>query len=388
VKTRLFIVLFLLLLLGVGLLVYMGQRSRQSAAIHYSGTIEADEANLSFQVSGRVESVLADEGDKVEIGQILAHLDQSEFLARRNQVREELGRSVEGVERIKAVLDLQRMTLPDEVARAEAAVKSLQATLEELETGYRHQEVERGRLAMEQARLAMEKAGKDRDRFNELKKRGAISEKERESAELAYETAEREYARTRKAYDLLKEGPRIESIRTARARLSEGQAALRQARNNLGQTEITERELDGAQAQVRAASAALELAEIQLGHTLLKAPFPGTVTSRNLEPGEVVSPGREVISLADLSRIDLKIYVGETEIGKVHPGQAAEVRIDTFPGKTYEGRVTFVSPQAEFTPKIIQTHKERVKLVYLVKISIPNPQLELKPGMPADAWLK
>ena len=84
----------------------------------------------------------------------------------------------------------------------------------------------------------------------------------------------------------------------------------------------------------------------------------------------------------------VKIYVGETEIGKVKPGQKADVKVDSLPGKTFEGTVTFISPEGEFTPKIIQTQKERVKLVYLVEITVPNPNLELKTGMPADAVLK
>ncbi|MBU0986049.1 MAG: efflux RND transporter periplasmic adaptor subunit, partial [Proteobacteria bacterium] len=151
---------------------------------------------------------------------------------------------------------------------------------------------------------------------------------------------------------------------------------------------VTAKKISAARAQIQAANAALELAEIQLRHSRLKAPFKGTVTSRNVEPGEVVSPGREVLSLADLSSVDLKIFVSETEIGKVKPGQKVEVKTDTFPDKIYTGHVAYISPEGEFTPKIIQTRKERVKLVYLVKISLLNPELELKSGMPADAWLR
>jgi HlyD family secretion protein len=125
-----------------------------------------------------------------------------------------------------------------------------------------------------------------------------------------------------------------------------------------------------------------------LQYTRLLAPYNGIITSRNVEPGEVVSPGREVLTMADLSTVDLKIFVDETEIGKVKPGQDVDVKIDTFPNKVYKGKVTFISPEGEFTPKIIQTKKERVKLVYLVKVSIPNPSFELKSGMPADAWLR
>ncbi|HQK91639.1 MAG TPA: HlyD family efflux transporter periplasmic adaptor subunit, partial [Smithellaceae bacterium] len=109
--------------------------------------------------------------------------------------------------------------------------------------------------------------------------------------------------------------------------------------------------------------------------------------SRNIEPGETVNIGREVITIANLNRVDLKIFIDETAIGRVRPGQKADVVIDTFPGKAYSGTVSFVSPEGEFTPKIIQTQKERVKLVYLVKVSIPNPNHELKAGMPADARL-
>jgi HlyD family secretion protein len=102
----------------------------------------------------------------------------------------------------------------------------------------------------------------------------------------------------------------------------------------------------------------------------------------------VVLPGREVLSLSDLSSVDLKIFVGETEIGRIKPGQLVDIKVDTFPDKIYSGTVSFISSEGEFTPKIIQTQKERVKLVYLVKVFIPNPDLELKSGMPADAWLR
>ena len=152
--------------------------------------------------------------------------------------------------------------------------------------------------------------------------------------------------------------------------------------------EVKEKEVGAAQAHVRAAEASLRLAEVQLDFTRLKAPFQGIIASRNIEPGEVVSPGQEVISIADLTVVDLKIFIDETEIGNVKPGRSVDVKIDSFPNKIYKGKITFISPEAEFTPKIIQTQKERVKLVYLVKVAIPNADLELKPGMPADAWLR
>jgi HlyD family secretion protein len=278
--------------------------------------------------------------------------------------------------------------LPAEVDRAAAAVKALQAQLAEAESGYRSQEVERARLAADSARVTLDNARKDKQRYDELYQKGVVAEKSRDTFQVQYETALREHQRAIEAYKMAREGFRREEIDTARSRLAEGQAALRLARSNLQKIEAGEQEVQAARAQVAAVRSALDVAEIQLGHTELKAPYAGIVLSRNVEPGEVVSPNQEVLSIADLSTVDLKVFVGETEIGKVTPGQPVEVKIDTFPDKTYAGRVAYISPQAEFTPKIIQTHKERVKLVYLVKVSVPNPNFELKSGMPADAWLR
>ena len=140
--------------------------------------------------------------------------------------------------------------------------------------------------------------------------------------------------------------------------------------------------------QVQSLKAALDLTDIQLKRTRLTAPYDGVIISRNVEPGYVVSPTRQVFTLSDLSKVKLKIFVGETEIGTVKPGQNVDVKVDTFPDKVYKGLVSYISPEGEFTPKIIQTHKERVKLVYLVHVTIPNPKHELKTGMPADAWLR
>ena len=387
-KKRLIIILLLVILLGVGALVYVGQREERTAALYYSGTIEATQAELSFQVSGRVTKVWVHEGESAENKQLLAELDQAELMARKNQALAHLRQAVESVKQKEAVLDLYRGTLPAEVARAEAAVRALKSNLDELETGYRGQEVERARLAYESARITMEEARKDKIRIQGLFQRRIVPEKSKDDAELKYETASKEYERAKENLDLVREGFRKESKEAAKARLAEGQATLRQARGNLKRIAATEKEVDVAKAGVLGAEAALELAEIQLRYTQLTAPFRGIVVSRNLEPGEVVSPGREVLSLADLSTVDLKIFVDETEIGKVKPGQDVEVKIDTFPDKTYRGQVSFISPEGEFTPKIIQTRKERVKLVYLVKIAIPNPDLELKSGMPADAWFQ
>lgn len=335
-KKRIIIIIFIILLLSVGILVYTSQREVRNRELYYSGTIEATTAELSFQVGGRVDSVAVDEGHPVKKGDILAQLDESQYLSRYNETAAHLEQAGKNVDRLKTLLSVLEKTLPAEVGRARAALASAKAVCAE--------------------------ARNNRKRYDTLYKRNVISRQEWESVSLKYETAQAGY---------------LEAL-----------AVLHQAESNLKKIEATHKEIEVAEAQHAAAHAALEYVALQLTYTELTAPFAGIVTSRNVERGEVITPGREVLTLSDLSKVELKIYVDETEMGKVRPGQNAAVTIDTFPGKKYEGRVTFISPEGEFTPKIIQTHKERVKLVYLVKILIPNPKMELKPGMPADAWLQ
>jgi len=333
---KIIIILFGILFVTVGTLVYIGQKNNQNKELYYSGTIDTTQANLSFQVAGRVACVHVQEGQTVTQNQIVAELDRKEFESRYAQAKANLERALKSKQQMETMLEVSRKTLPSEVARAQAIVQSARDTLKDAEKNYR--------------------------RFEELFSKGVVSEKERDTLKLQYDVA--------------------------RSRLAESESQLKLAEGNLTRINVIRQDIEVAKAQIDAAGAALNQAAIQLDYTQLKSPTNGIVTSRNIEPGETVTPGREVMTISDLSRVDLKIFVDETEIGRVSPGQEAEVKVDTFPHKTYTGYVSFVSPEGEFTPKLIQTKKERVKLVYLVKVSIVNPRLELKAGMPADAWLK
>ncbi|MCX5750128.1 MAG: efflux RND transporter periplasmic adaptor subunit [Candidatus Saganbacteria bacterium] len=142
-----------------------------------------------------------------------------------------------------------------------------------------------------------------------------------------------------------------------------------------------------AQADLDQASASKRLAKIALDNAVVTSPIDGVILSKNIEKGELVSIGLPLFTLADLNEVYLKIFVPETEVGKIKLGQNALVFVDSFPGKGFPGTVTFISDQAEFTPKNIQTQKERLNQVFAVKIKIQNPDQLLKPGMPADAKL-
>ena len=387
-KKPLIIVLFAVLFIGVVAFVYYGQWRHKTAGLYYSGTIEATESNLAFQVSGRVARVLVDDGMAVKKGQILAELEKEEYIRQLEKAKAAVDQAHSNIKRLQSLLELYTKVLPEKVKQAEAEVAALRAKVRELESGFRSQKVAQARRAVEAARIRLEDAKKDKLRFERLYREKIASERQRDAAVLRYKTALKEYEKAKEALSLLEEGYRKESIASARAKLAAAQAALEQARGNLKKIKITETELAAAKAKLKQAEAAENLAKLHLDYTTLRAPFDGILTSRNVEPGEVVNPTREIISLADLSTVDLKIFVPEPELGKIKPGQEVTVRTDTFPNKIYKGRVSYISPEAEFTPKIIQTHKERVKLVYLVKVAIENPDFELKPGMPADAWIE
>lgn len=334
-KKKIVIIVFVLLFAGAGVFVYIGQNTKKTNDLFYSGTIETTQAKLSFQAPGRVAEVKVQEGQSVKKNQVIALLDRAEFASRYEQAKANLDRAVKTKQQLMTALQISQRTLPAEVARAQAGVKSARDSLADAEKNYQ--------------------------RYEELFRQGVVTEKERDTLKLGFDVA--------------------------KSRLAESESLLRLAEGNLGRIEAAKDDITTAGAQIDVARAALDQAAIQLGYAELISPQDGVVVSRNIEPGETVNIGREVITVSDLQRVDLKIFVDEAAIGRVKPGQKAAVSVDTFPGKIYEGTVSFVSPEGEFTPKIIQTQKERVKLVYLVKISIANPLYELKAGMPADARL-
>lgn len=333
---KIIVVAFVLFLIGAGAFVYFGRESGPSDELIFSGTIETTEAHLSFQAPGRITAVYAKEGQDVVKDALLAELDPSEYLTRCDQAGANLERARKAKTQAETVRATYAKTLPAEVLRAEAGVRSAEAVLADAQKNYR--------------------------RYEDLFQQEVVTEKERDAMKLQYDVA--------------------------RSRLAEAESLLRLAEGNLTKIDVARQEIETAASQVAVARAALQQAEVQLSYTRLTSAMNGVVTSRNIEPGETVNAGREVLTVADLSRVDLKIYVPETLIGKVRPGQTAHVKVDSFPEKTFAGVVSFVSPEGEFTPKIIQTRKERVKLVYLVKVAIDNPARELKAGMPADARLE
>lgn len=315
--------LVLVLILIAGSLYYFLIRNEKEVeqVIKVSGNIETTEANVGFKIAGRIGSRSFEEGDWVKKGSVLARLDD-EDLRRR--------------------LDVDR-----------AVLASVEARLSKLLAGSRPEEIRQAEATLEQAKFDLGNKQIQYERMRNLFERGVVPREAFDNAETSFRVTKAAVQVAQENYNLVKEGPRKEDIEEARA--------------------VVE--------QVRAS---LKLTETQLGYTVLYAPFSGVVLVKSAEIGEVVNPGTSAVTLADIENVWLKAYISETDLGKVKWGQEVIVTTDLYPKTEYRGKISFISSQAEFTPKSIQTEKERVTLVYRIKVDIPNPDRELKPGMPAD----
>jgi HlyD family secretion protein len=290
-----------------------------------SGTVEATDADLGFQVAGRVLRIEAGEGDAVTTGTELARLDTREL---------EAG-----------------------LAAARAQLDATEAHLAELERGARPQEVVTAEAAVRSAATRAEEARLERERAVTLFAGGAISRQALDRAESALQVTTAALEQAEEQLALVQEGPRTETIRAQRA-------ATEQARANIAR------------------------AEAALAYAVITAPFDGVVTLRHREAGEAVSPGAPVLTLLDPNDRWVRIYVREDQMGLVQLGLGAEISSDTYPDRVYSGEVVFIGSEAEFTPRNVQTAEERIKLVYPVKVRITgDPDFELKPGIPADVTL-
>lgn len=296
-----------------------------SAGIKVSGTIETTTTALSFKLPGRVRERLVDEGMKVALGQVVARLDDTE-------VRQEL-------------------------AGREAELASARAVLAELQAGSRVEEVAQAEAAVVRFKAESKRAADESLRSEQLFKREVISRRDLDQAVAARDAST--------------------------AALREASERLRQVR--AGARSETRQQ---AQARVQGAEAAVSLARTRLADTTLLAPSAGVVLSKNIEPGEQVAPGTPVVTLGRIEDVWIRGYVPESDLPRIKLGQKARVTVDGLKGKTFDGRLDFIAQEAEFTPKNVQTEKERVRLVYRIKIGVANSEMVLKPGMPADAILE
>ncbi len=391
-KKRVRIILPLLVLIIIGVVVFNVFRHHEdSSSLRFSGNIEVTETQMSFRIPGRLQERQVEEGDTVIALQPIARLDKRDQTSALAQAEANLAytRSI--------LAELEAGSRKEDIARAEAAAMQARQSLTELQNGSRIQDIEKARAALDSAKAAersalveLSQARIDRDRYISLYKENSISKNTLETFQTRYKTADnraKEATAQTKAADqqleLLKIGPRIEQMHKAEAALKQAEAEY--ALIKAGPRQET---IDQAKAKVRIAEETVKQAEQQLDYTELVAPMDAVVLSTSAEVGEYLNPASPVLTLGQMEKPWLRAYISETDLGRIKLGQQVTVTTDTFPDKTYLGRVSYISSQAEFTPKTVQTFEERVKLMYRIKVMLDNIDHELKPGMPADGHIE
>ena len=362
-------------------------RQNDRNVIQASGRIEVTEVNVSSKVTGRVAKLLVEEGTDVKASQLIAELEGEELEAQLRQARAALQSAEARLVQARITLQVEPTTVRTQIRQAEENLRAAEERSGLLQAGSRPQEIEEGRANLRQNLARLEIARLTRDRFRELLADGAIAKQDLDRAESDFQAGEAAVRATHERLSILEEGSRTENIRAAQAERDRAAAALEAARANAATLQLRQQDVRVAEATVREAAANVRRLESQVAELKVFAPLTATILTKAVEAGEVVTAGRPLVLLGDLDHPWIKVYVTETEVGKVKLGAPALVLVDSFPQQPFRGTVTWIADQAEFTPKNIQTKEERVNLVYAVKVTIDNAQRKLKAGMIADAEL-
>jgi len=364
-------------------------RDRRDArdVIQASGRIEVTEVNVSSKVTGRVIKRYVDEGVDVKAGQLIAILEGEELEAQLRQALATLHSADARLLQARISLRIEPTLVQAQIRQAEESLRSAEERLRLLQAGPRPQEIEEGRANLRQNLARLEIARLTRDRYRDLLADRVIAKQDLDRAESDFQAADAAVRATRERLGVLEEGSRIEDIRAAQAERDRAAAALEAARANAATLDLRQQDVRAGEAAVREAQANVRRLETQVAELKVFAPLDATVLTKAAEEGEVVPAGKPLVLLGDLDHPWIKVYVTETEVGKVKLGAPARILADSFPQQPFRGTVSWIADEAEFTPKNIQTKEERVNLVYAVKITIDNAQRKLKAGMVADAEL-
>lgn len=378
-----------------------------------SGSIEGEEISIVSEFGGRIAGLDVDEGDEIAAGQVLVELDTSLLDAQMLQAEAAVGAAEANLANIKAG------THPAKILAAQAALHQTIAERSAAETAWQDavailadpQEIDAriveaqasvdvAEVQIEQAEAQLAAAEVERDQY---RARGSMQEKwqyviydyQVEAARAAIESAKANYRGTKEtlaALHALRENPLVivSQVHLAEAQYQMAVAGVAVAIAELDELKAgpTPEEIAMAEAQIAQAEAAVAAVQTQVAKMTLESPIDGIVTSRSAHSGEAALAGATLLTLANLDEVKLTVYIPENELGRVYLGQEIEVQVDSFPGQVFTGTVSYISQQAEFTPKNVQTEEERVNMVFAVRVRLPNPNHALKPGMPADAMFR
>jgi multidrug resistance efflux pump len=336
---------------------------RKDTELQGSGTVEARNIRVGSKVGGRIDQVLVREGDIVKANQVLITFDDKELQAAMEQSK-------------AAAEKARRGYRPEEIAEARAAAAQSKADYELKKNGYRKEDVAAAQADLERTKADEVRAHLDFDRYDALAKKDLVSKQQRDTAEATWKVALAQEQSAQQRLDQQKSGYRPEEIASAEARYQETQATREKF------------ERGNRREDVDLASASYSYDEARFRERQVVAPTAATVEVLDVRPGDLIAPNTPVATLLERDQIYVRIYIPETEIGRVQLGQKAEVRVDSFPKTVFEGTVEQINQQAEFLPRNVQTREERVHQVFGVKVRIDDTSNRVLAGMAADVKLK
>ena len=381
--------ILVIVLVVVAAVVVIGSRSwfhrGDGRSIRVSGNIELTEVNISFKIPGKLIERRVDEGDRVTAGMVLARLDKDQLVGQSERARGGVASAESQLAQQTTAIDYQAESLEGQIQQRAAEVKAAEARLAALVAGSRVQEKQQAQSSVDRAQTEYDRATADWKRAQTLIKNEDISAADFDQYRTRYETADAQLKTAKEQLALVLEGPRKEDIDASRAQLAQAQAVLRLAEAQRIELKRQHQQLVQRAADVVQRKADLSVVQTQLDDTEATSPIGGVVLVKSAEVGEVVAAGTAVLTVGDIDHPWVRAYISESDKGRVKLGDKVNVTTDSYPGKIYPGRVSFIASEAEFTPKQIQTAEERAKLVYRVKIAVDNPKGELNSNMPADA---
>jgi multidrug resistance efflux pump len=415
----------LVAILSIGLSGCQSLNGQSNSLLNASGTISVAQVNIAPQLGGMVVSVSVKEGSQVKKGDELFRLDDSLLLAQRDQANAAiaLAEAALSTAQVQYELVLNTARLQDQQNRM-TSWNITQPSQFELPAWYfdKDEKIAAAKVEMDAASadLEVEKVNLQKILTDDASQGFLNAEKRVANAQVSfliadqvlaqangaqdkvdlqnfaqdqYDTAETELTSAQTNYNRLLTTQAAKDVLEVRARVRVAQERFDRALDYYNslmsgdqslQVKAAESGVKQAEAALSQAQAALATLDVQLEKTIVKAPVDGTVLTRNLEVGETLAPTGVVMTIGQLQEVNLTVYIPETEYGKVKLGDQVSITVDSFPGETFTGTVVYISDQAEFTPRNVQTVEGRKTTVYAVKLSVPNTDLKLKPGMPAD----
>ena len=366
---------FVAIALLLGLLVYSQTRVEP---LKVSGYVEADEIRLGSRVGGRVKAVHCYEGQAVTAGTLLLELEAFDLLARQAEAIAQVAVREAELARLKNGFRAE------EIAQGQARVERLVAKHKMLVDGPRVEEINAARARRDLAIAQVERAKLTYARLKDLfaQETGSVSRDEVDRSTEEVKVTEQNQRVREEELQLLEEGTRAEEITAAAAELKEAEEALKLLNAGNRAEDIAQ-----AEAAVAAVQAALAAIEVQLSELRILASVAGVVEAIELQPGDMVGMGTPILSLLDTRTLWVRAYVPENRLN-ITIDQEVRITTDSFTSESFRGKITFISRQAEFTPRNVQTPEERSKQVFRIKVTLLDGLDKLRPGMAADVWLE